>query len=68
MAKAVKVHSLSDDRPCNFSDNLTGITCLYFTAQNINFEIYLIHDTGAEFCNKKTQYNDAKTKDDKSIT
>ena len=68
MAKAVKVHSFSDDRPCNVSDNLSGITCLFFTAQIINFEIYLVQDTGTEFCHEKTQYNNAKTKDDKSIT
>ena len=68
MAKAVKVHSFSDDRPCNFTDNLSGITCLFFTAQIIKFEIYLVQDTGTEFCHEKTQYNDAKTKDDKSIT
>ena len=68
MAKAVKVHSFSDDRPCNFSDNLSGIACLFFTAQIINFEIYLVQDSGTEFCHEKTQYNDVKTKDDKSIT
>ena len=68
MAKAVKVDSFSDDRPCNLSDNLSGITCLFFTAQIINFEIYLVQDTGTEFCQEKTQYNDAKTKGDKSIT
>ena len=70
MAKVVKVHSFSDDRPCHFSDNLSSITCLFFTAQIINFEIYmyLVQDTGTEFCHEKTQYNDAKTKGDKSIT
>ena len=68
MAKAVKVHLFSDDRPYNFSDNLSGITCLIFTAQIINFEIYLVQDTVTEFCHEKTQYNDVKTKDDKSIT
>ena len=68
MAIAVKIHSFRDDRPCNFSDNLAGITCLFFTAQIINFEIYLVQDTGTEFCHEKKQYNDAKTKGDKSIT
>ena len=61
MAKAVKVHSFSDDRPCNFSDNLSGITCLVFTARIIKFEIYLVQDTGTEFCHEQTQYNDANT-------
>ena len=64
MAKAVKVHSFSDDRPCNFSDNLSGITCLFFTAQIINFEIYFVQDTGTEFL----PYKYVITKDDKSIT
>ena len=68
MAKSVKVHSFSDDRLCNLSDNLSCITCLFFTAQIINFKIYLVQDTGTEFCHEKTQYNDGKTKDDKSIT
>ena len=68
MAKAVKVHSFSDGRPCNFSDNLSGIACLFFTAQIIKFEIYFVQDTGTKLCHEKTQYNDAKTKDDKSIT
>ena len=68
MAKAVKVHLFSDDRPCNLSDNLSRIiTCLFFTAEIINFEIYWVQDTGTEFYHKKTQYNDVKTKD-KSIT
>ena len=68
MEKAVKVHLFSDDKPCNFLDNMSGITCLIFTAQIINFEIYLVQDTGTEFFHEKTQYNDVKTKDDKSIT
>ena len=69
MAKAVlKVRSFSDHRPCNFSDNLSSITSFFFTAQIINFEIYWVQDTGTEFCHEKTQYNDAKTKGDKSIT
>ena len=68
MAKTVKVHLFSDDRSCNFSDKLSGITYLFFTAQIINFEIYLVQDTGTEFCHENTQYNDVKTKDDKSIT
>ena len=57
-------------------ENKTGILNAYCNGRKmfqlthyiINFSIYLVQDTGTEFCHEKTQYNDVKTKDDKSIT